>query len=119
MQNVKIVWAVREHAFLASVLRDFAGLLGDERVEMEVHITQAKELSDDVMGEDLKSVRIFRRRPDVFGAVYEAAKNAGQGGLAVVACGPAGMADRARAASVEMLKRRYRHVQYFEESFKW
>ncbi|KAF2819445.1 ferric-chelate reductase [Ophiobolus disseminans] len=119
VQHVKIVWAVREHAFLASVLRDFAGLLGDERVEMEVHVTQDKEVMDEVLGEDLKSVRIVTRRPDVFGVVHEAARDAGQGKLAVVACGPAGMADRARSATVEMLGRGYRGVEYFEESFKW
>jgi predicted ferric reductase len=118
-QRVKIVWAVREHAFLASILRDFAGLLGDERVEMEVHVTQEKEVMDEVLGEDPKSVRIVTRRPDVAAAVREAVEEAGRGRLAVVACGPAGMADQARGASVEMLAEGYRGVEYFEESFKW
>jgi predicted ferric reductase len=118
-QSVKLVWAVREHAFLASVLREFAGLLGDERVDMEVHITQDKELEDEVLGEDLKSVRIVAHRPDVLGVVQGAAEEAGQEALAVVACGPAGMADQARKASVEMLVRGFRGVEYFEESFKW
>jgi predicted ferric reductase len=118
-QSIKIVWAVREHAFLASVLRDFSGLLGDERVDMEVHITQDKEVEDEVLGEDLKSVRIVSHRPNVLGAVQGAAEEAGQEALAIVACGPAGMADQARKASVEMLARGFRGVQYFEESFKW
>jgi predicted ferric reductase len=119
VQSVKIVWAVREHAFLSSVLHDFSGLLGDERVNMEVHVTQDKEVVDEVLGEDLKSVRVVTRRPDVNGAVQDAAQDAGQFGLAVVACGPAGMADQARKASVQMLKNGYRGVEYFEESFKW
>jgi predicted ferric reductase len=118
-QSIKIVWAVREHAFLASILRDFAGLLGDERVDMEVHITREKEVESEVLGEDLKSVRIVTKRPDVYGAVAQAAEGAGQSGLAVVACGPASMADEARKASVEMLARGHRRVEYFEESFKW
>lgn len=118
-QSVKIVWAVREHAFLTSVLRDFSGLLGDERVDMEVHITQDKEVESEVLGEDLKSVRIVTKRPDVFGAVGHAAENTGQGSLAIVACGPASMADQARKASVKMLARGHRGVEYFEESFKW
>lgn len=117
--SLKIVWAVREHAFLASVLRDFAGLLGDEKVDMEVHITQDKEVLDEVLGEDLKSVRIVARRPDVSGVVERATEDAGRERLAVVACGPARMADEARRASVEMLGRGYRGVEYFEESFKW
>lgn len=119
IQSLKIVWAVREHAFLDSVLRDFAGLLHDERVDMEVHITQDKEVVDEVLGEDLKSVRILTRRPDVGGVVARAAEDAGSDRLAVVACGPARMADEARKASVEMLARGHTHVEYFEESFKW
>jgi predicted ferric reductase len=118
-QSVRIVWAVREHAFLASVLRDFAGLLGDARVDMEVHVTQDKEVESEVLGEDLKSVRIVTKRPDIFGAVKCAAEGAGNAGLAIVACGPAGMADEARRASVEVLGRGARGVEYFEESFKW
>ncbi|KAH4256495.1 hypothetical protein HBI04_160270 [Parastagonospora nodorum] len=118
-QCIKIVWAVREHAFLASVLRDFSGLLGDERVYMEVHITQDEEVESEVLGEDIKSVRIVTQRPDVFGTVNQAAEDAGQRGLTIVACGPASMADQARKASVEMLARGHRGVEYLEESFKW
>jgi predicted ferric reductase len=118
-QRVKIVWAVREHAFLASVLRDFAGLLGDERVDMEVHVTQEREVLDEVLGEEVKSVRVLGRRPDVCGMVEEAAREARRERLAVVACGPASMADAARAACVEVLGRGYGGVEYFEESFKW
>jgi predicted ferric reductase len=119
VQSVKIVWAVREHAFLASVLRDFRGLLSDERVEMEVHVTRDEEAKDDVLGEDLKSVRVMTHRPDVYAAVEDAARDAGQRRLAIVACGPALMADEARKASVGMLARGYGEVEYFEESFKW
>jgi predicted ferric reductase len=119
VQSLKIVWAVREHAFLASVLQDFRGLLADERVELEVHVTQDKEVMDEVMERDLKSVRIVTRRPDVHAAMQKAAEDAGQQRLAIVACGPALMADQARKASVAMLARGHSDVEYFEESFKW
>jgi predicted ferric reductase len=119
VQNVKIVWAVREYAFLASVLRDFKGLLSDEKVEMEVHVTRDEEAKDDVLGEDLKSVRVMTHRPDVYVAVEDSARYAGQRRLAIVACGPALMADQARKASVNMLAKGYSGVEYFEESFKW
>jgi NAD(P)H-flavin reductase len=119
VQSLKIVWAVREHAFLTSVLQDFRGLLADERVELEVHVTQDKEVMDEVMERDLKSVRIVTRRPDVQAAMQKAAEDAGQQRLAIVACGPALMADQARKASVAMLARGHSDVEYFEESFKW
>ncbi|KAH8724234.1 ferric-chelate reductase-like protein [Phaeosphaeriaceae sp. PMI808] len=118
-QSIKIVWAVRERAFLSSILREFSGLLGDERIEMDVHITQDKEVVDGVLGDDLKSVRVVTRRPDVYGAVRGAVEDVGKGLLAVVSCGPAGMADQARKASVRMLSEGYGGVEYFEESFKW
>ncbi|KAF1917219.1 ferric-chelate reductase-like protein [Ampelomyces quisqualis] len=119
-QSVKIVWAVREHAFLASILRDFASLLEDERIDVEVHVTHKEEVADQVLGEDLKSVRIVAQRPDVRRKVREAADDTGRNGdLAIVACGPAGMADEARSASVDMLAEGYGGVEYFEESFKW
>ncbi|RAR08078.1 ferric-chelate reductase [Stemphylium lycopersici] len=119
VQNVKVVWAVREHAFLASVLRDFEGALGDERVEMEVHITRDEQVMNDVLGRDLKSVSLMAHRPDVHRVVEEAAENAKHQRLAVVACGPSLMADQARKASVDMLGTGHTGVEYFEESFKW
>jgi hypothetical protein len=86
---------------------------------MEVHITQDREVTDGALGKDLKGVRIVTRRPDVYSAVEEAARDAGQSSLAVVACGPAGMADQARGACVQMLEKGHKGVEYFEESFKW
>ncbi|KAJ4363678.1 hypothetical protein N0V83_009974 [Neocucurbitaria cava] len=119
VHSVKIIWAVREHAFLESILRDFKGVLGDERIEMEVHVTRDEEAQDEPMGRNLKSVRIMTHRPDVRAAVEDTAKDAGQARVAVVACGPALMADQARKATVEMLEKGYRGLEYFEESFKW
>lgn len=118
-QSVKIVWAVREHAFLESVLRDFKGLLSDERVDMEVHVTRDEEAKDEVQSEDLKSVRIMTHRPDVSAAIEQSARDAMHQSLAIVACGPALMADQARKASIHMLGLGHRGVEYFEESFKW
>ncbi|KAF1847286.1 ferric-chelate reductase-like protein [Cucurbitaria berberidis CBS 394.84] len=119
VQSVKIIWAVREHAFLESVLREFKGQLGDERIEMEVHVTRDEDAKDEVLAENLKSVRIMTHRPNVAAAVEETVRDAGQAALAVVACGPALMADEARRTTVEMLGRGFRALEYFEESFKW
>jgi predicted ferric reductase len=119
VQSVKIVWAVREHTFLASVIRDFRGLLSDERVEMEVHVTRDDGAKDDLLGEDLKNVSVMTHRPDVYAAVGHAARDAGHQRLAIVACGPALMADEARMASVDVLAKGHHGANYFEESFKW
>ncbi|KAL5114584.1 hypothetical protein ACEQ8H_007553 [Pleosporales sp. CAS-2024a] len=123
-QAIRIVWAVRQHAFLASILRDLAGVLGDARVDMAVHVTRESEGESESESEGLgaqvkKSVRIVATRPHVSAVVEQAAEEAGPSRLAVIACGPASMADEARRASVEMLGRGYWGVEYFEESFKW
>ncbi|EOA83661.1 uncharacterized protein SETTUDRAFT_94116 [Exserohilum turcica Et28A] len=117
--RVKIAWAVREHGFLASVLRDFQSLLSDERVELEVHITRDDELKDEVLADDLQNFIVMPHRPDVYQLVKEAAEKAQHEQLAVVGCGPATMADDARQASVHMLAVGFTGIEYFEESFKW
>ncbi|KAJ4983319.1 ferric reductase like transmembrane component [Stagonosporopsis vannaccii] len=119
VQNVKIVWAVREHAFLASMLQEFKGLLGDERCTLEVHVTQDVEHKDDIPRELPRGVSVVVGRPTVSRSIEEAAQDAGKQSLAIVACGPARMADEARMASVQMLAKGFRGVDYFEESFKW
>lgn len=117
--SLRIVWAVREHAFLASVLREFRGLLEDERVELEVHVTQDVKNTDDVPADGMKRVKLMPGRPAVHDVVEEMAGESGYDRLAVVACGPARMADETRKACVAMLGRGFRGVEYFEESFKW
>jgi len=119
VQKVKVVWAVREHAFLRSVLHHLAGSLQDERLEMAIHVTRDGEAKEDVLGEEAGNVRIHSRRPNVRTVVQNAAQEAGEQGLAIVCCGPALMADLTRKASVEMLGNGHHGIEYFEESFKW
>ena len=122
--ELRIVWAVREYAFLTSLIQEFGGLLDDERIIFEAYITQDVDDKDegDEDGERdkaLRRVKIEAGRPDVVSSVEQAAQDAGQDRLAVVACGPGRMADEARRTSVKMLGRGYHGVEYFEESFKW
>lgn len=119
VQSVKIIWAVREHAFLASMLQEFKTLLGDERCTLEVHVTQDVEQKDDIPNQIPRGVSVVVGRPNVSRSIEEAAQDAGKQSLAIVACGPARMADEARKASVRMLADGFRGVDYFEESFKW
>ncbi|CAI6334769.1 unnamed protein product [Periconia digitata] len=117
--SIRLVWAVREHAFLSSVIRDFGFLFEDERLQVEVHITKDEESKDDLLMDVLKNVEVQVGRPDVYQVIQEAAREGGQEGLAIVACGPGQMADQARQSSVNMLAKGYKGVEYFEESFKW
>ena len=137
VRSVHIVWAVRGHAFLTDVLsRDIPiHLLQEERLHFTVHVTQDEEIKDDILPSiqhlqndirytnALGKVKTKAGRPEVEAAVREAAMDAGKGEidgrLAVMACGPAQMADEARRACVRVLADGFRGVEYFEESFKW
>lgn len=124
MRSVHIVWAVREHAFLANILyHDLKALnvLKDDRLKLTAHVTQDDEFKDDVLqvGKNPKWTIIKAGRPDVHSAVDEAAREAGKQSLAVVACGPAKMADNVRQACVRAISKGHREIEYFEESFKW
>ncbi|KAF2714712.1 hypothetical protein K504DRAFT_456908 [Pleomassaria siparia CBS 279.74] len=117
--RLRIVWAVREHSLFVDVLNRFRDLLADERVEVDVHVTRDEEGKDDDMVEGLDGVDVVTGRPDIDAHVDETARLASGGRLAVVACGPASMADEARRACVRAVGDGYRGVEYFEESFKW
>lgn len=87
---------------------------------MEVHITADSQVHAEVLGEDLRNVRIVTRRPDISAVVRDIVQSIGYGArVAVVACGPARMADEARQACVGMVGRGFAGLEYFEESFKW
>jgi NAD(P)H-flavin reductase len=118
VSSLRIVWAVREHAFLARVLDEFRDCLQDERVGLEAYITQEGQNRDEEAVEGCKRVNIKVGRPDVHAVVGDAASEASHKSLATMACGPAQMADQARSGSVAALASGF-NVDYFEESFKW
>jgi len=127
VENIKIIWAIREESFLNETLSiDFQNLLPDERFSLEAFITGHEITSDHDseeianMGEHVKGVRIHKGRPNVRQEVVDFAEElASNSDVAVMACGPARIADDARASVVEMLGRGWGKMEYFEESFNW
>jgi predicted ferric reductase len=125
-RTIHIVWAVRDHSFVTDIAeRDLKRYVNDGRFRLTVHVTQDEEMKNGINHEgggvgSIEKITLKAGRPDVDMAVREAAEEVGMSGrLAVVACGPAQMADDARRACVRALGRGYRGVEYFEESFKW
>ncbi|ORY59763.1 ferric reductase like transmembrane component [Pseudomassariella vexata] len=117
-KTIRIVWAVREPAFAGVVAKeDFGNVLFDEKLGLDVYITRPTTRERRV--ELPKEVRVMRDRPDVHAEIEDAVRDFGaRGSIAVVACGPARMADDARRAVVEILGSGA-DVEYFEESFRW
>lgn len=121
VRRLRIVWAVREHAFFVDVLAKFEELLRDERVEVDVHVTRDEEGKDDQVAEGLEGVGLLAGRPDIDDEVEKICRGSGRrnGRMAVVACGPSMMADQTRRACVRAVRDGYSGLEYFEESFKW
>lgn len=136
-QDVRVHWSVREPTMAMEVLgRDLAdGADVCKRLETRVYLTGAAASTGWEVprrGEEEEggsSVRLENRRMEAGEIVRDAAvgigegKDGGRGGgsLAVVACGPARMADEARRAAVGVMEMEGGgvRVEYFEESFQW
>lgn len=116
--NVYIHWSVREAAFIHEVQKDFAPLLEYPNIYISIHQTAGGGPLTDSQSIDSRFITMPGRL-DVARSVREAASSADQGSLAVVACGPAPMADEARRATVEVMGPRTNRIEYFEESFQW
>ncbi len=80
--------------------------------------TEVSESPDTVHG-----VRVIIRagRPEISSMIDMTAASAVRAGsrLAVMACGPAGMADAAREATYRAMRQWDGKVEYFEEAFGW
>ena len=130
-RRVHVVWAVREAAFVSSVLRrDLRDLTRRRRAHygvsftLDVYVTGAADSDADCIELDKlpSGFNVLHDRPDVRDEVRGAARELGvRERLAVVACGPARMADDARKAVVDVLGtgRQGSSIEYFEESFNW
>ena len=125
---VYIHWSVRQRALAAEILQEpdlRRALRGSEKVRMNVYLTGGDDAvvaegtcNDDVPDEG--RVKWSYGRIDAASIVKEAVGEAADSSLAVVACGPARMADDTRSATVEgMRDGKCRRIEYFEEGFQW
>ena len=120
VRSVRIVWSVREAGFAEEVLRrDMRGAFEGGRVSVEVFLTGGSGERDLNSVDWHKSVSVSEGRPDVSAEIECSARGAMGGSVAVVACGPARMADEARGAVVGVLGEGYHRVEYFQEAFNW
>ena len=119
LKSIQLDWSVREEGFARDVLlNEISDALSTSNVEFSIDLYISSQAGE-VAVVQMPEVRQHSRRPDVEAVVLSAAAKAGKhDSLAVVACGPAKMADDARLAVVHALKGGHR-IDYFEESFRW
>lgn len=126
--DVRIHWSVREPALAMDVLaKDLSGSNVSEAcesAEVSVYLTGSSPVSSlqipSRQGGGLETKYVGRRMdPDEIVSGAADGLQAGES-LAIVACGPARMADAARKATSELIGRSAGvRVEYFEESFQW
>jgi predicted ferric reductase len=122
---IHIHWTVRQPALAAEILHEpdmRRALKGSEKVRMNVYLTGGDDVVEGTCNDvpDEGRVKWSYGRIDAVSAVKEAVDEAANFSLAVVACGPARMADDTRGATVEgMRDSKCRRIEYFEEGFQW
>ena len=118
VRSVRIVWSLREVSFADEVLKcDMGTAFQKGKVVVDMFLTRG--LGDGNVMEWPKEVNVVTGRPDVTAEIQSSAQGAVGGRLAVVACGPARMADDSRAAVVGVLGQGFHRVEYFQEAFNW
>ncbi|KAH7309787.1 ferric-chelate reductase [Stachybotrys elegans] len=112
--SVRIHWAVRESQFAEDVLTDLSTNTASQNLKIDIYSP-----STTLDHEWMDHTRLHIERLDISSTIEEASIDARSESMAVVACGPASLADDARRAVVAMLGRGYGNIEYFEESFNW
>ncbi|KAF4972129.1 hypothetical protein FZEAL_9661 [Fusarium zealandicum] len=117
-RSVRIHWAVREPGFALDILEnDIGDVLGSANLTIEIHLTS--HTSRDELNDWPTQVTLRHGRIDASSVVTSASEKAEGESLAVVACGPAQMADDARKSVAGLLRKGVTRIEYFEESFQW
>ncbi|KAL7809447.1 ferric reductase like transmembrane component domain-containing protein [Trichoderma gracile] len=115
---VELHWAVREPKFAGDVLaKEAKDAIATGRLSVHLYVSSQTDASG--ICELPSQVEQHIGRPNIRAIVMSAASGARNGDLAVVACGPARMADDARLAVVGALREGNHHIDYYEESFTW
>lgn len=126
-KHIHLVWAVREYSFARDVLDNElapgASASAHDRVKLDFFVTgqSPKAVKDDGLDLDRfeeADTRISYQRFVADTMVREEVSQA-VGSLAVLACGPAQLADDARRAAVQAIKNGFDRLEYFEEQFGW
>lgn len=121
--KIDLYWAVRESAFAKDILSsymlstDVKAAIDTGKLSLQLYISSQIE-SSDIDGLPNR-VQQHVGRLDIGSVITSAARDTRAGNLAVVACGPAKMADDSRLAVVNALKGGNHHIDYYEESFIW
>ncbi|RMZ91127.1 hypothetical protein DV736_g1634, partial [Chaetothyriales sp. CBS 134916] len=143
-RDITFVWSTKQASMICDIAtHELKPMLGRDDIHIHLHATSREdvrrslELKNKISSEgaerDLNTsassslgdqLGIEYYRPDIRQTILNVINDVDKAGLAggriaILTCGPAGMADEARAAVHAALKQGKRGVEYFEETFGW
>ncbi|KAG4440540.1 hypothetical protein IFR05_003956 [Cadophora sp. M221] len=130
--NVQFIWTTKQARMVNEIFhRELATLPASPNVQVNVFVTEREKnksaesttrSSDDEekpVSKEIMSLGIKYGRPNLKTLIENMAEEKGKGSMAVFLCGPAGMADQARAVVGECLNKGVRRIELVEEVFGW
>lgn len=120
VREMELVWTTRQAAFIQDVSRrELKPALRRDDFRASFYATR----DPSTYPEDLSDVgcEIQPGRPHLQSLIMSRACDACSAGLslAILVCGPSGMADEARAATHLAMRQGHRSIKFVEESFTW
>jgi len=131
-RQLTLVWTTKQPAMIHTIAqRELRHALAHS--DMDFHFfatgkplatTAQKDVSEQQHRDSETAPQIAYGRPDIPSTIYNAVDSVAEagtigGGIAVLCCGPAAMADEARATVAEAMRRKKVSAAYFEEAFGW
>ncbi|KAJ5746842.1 uncharacterized protein N7511_008538 [Penicillium nucicola] len=120
VRDMELVWTARQTAFIRDVVdRELKPAFDRDDFSASFHTTgDYTPYTDYSNGLE---INIKQGRPHLESLIMSRAADACSAGssLAILVCGPPGMADEARAATHLAMRKGYRSIKFVEESFTW
>ncbi|KAH8897703.1 hypothetical protein GQ53DRAFT_712143 [Thozetella sp. PMI_491] len=119
---IDLIWVNKTSNFMQQVVsRELAGPIARNNVTLRLYATQNSGLEAGAKGKEPEPISFDAGRPNIAALVAAAAAEAQISGdrLAILVCGPGGLADATRAATHKALKNCTVSIEYFEEAFGW
>jgi ferric-chelate reductase len=117
VRDMELVWTTKQAAFIEDVCRrELKGALEREDFRASFYATR-----DSTASQLPTTLDIHSGRPHLQSLIMSRACDACSAGnsLAILVCGPARMADEARAATHLAMRQGHRSIKFVEESFTW
>ncbi|RVX66609.1 hypothetical protein B0A52_09360 [Exophiala mesophila] len=136
-RHITVIWATKQSGMIRDIAaRELRPFLHREDITFKFYATRDKKAKEALVASeklkaiaspssiDFDDIEIFSHRPNIqedVSAIVDQVNAAGSRGgkIAILTCGPAAMADEARAAAHRALKQGKKGLEYIEEAFGW